>query len=142
MRNETRVTMVSPEPGFSGRVMARIAARDRLQARRRALIRIALLVTAVAVALAVSYLWLAAWIEIIVSPETIAPLVLAFSSLFGGWIGLLQAIWVAITVIASELGELPILSYAFVVLAMTIVWARIVTGPLQHPSPIQLGGSK
>jgi hypothetical protein len=142
MQDETRVTMVSPSAGFTARVMARLEERERLQARRRSMIGATLLVVAVATVLALFGIWLVSWIALMARPEAISPMVMAFATLFDGWARLIEGLWIAITVIAQNLGELPILVYACVVLAMTALWVRVVTGPFQRPLIIRLGGSR
>ena len=90
-------------------------------------------------------LWLASWIiSIVAMPSTIAPIVLALSSLFGdGGGSLVQATWVAITTVARNVGEGSLLVYALVVLAMTALWAYAATGSFHYSlANIRLGGSK
>ena len=140
MQDETRVTMASPSAGFTTRVMARLEERERLQARRRSMIGATLLVVAVATVLALVGIWLVSWIALIARPEAILPMAMAFATLFGGWARLLEGLWIAITVILQNLGELPLLVYACVVLAMTAVWVQVVTGSFQRLLTIRMGG--
>lgn len=140
MRNETRFTMASPSSGFAARVLARIEDRERQRARRRALIGIALLAVMMSVLSAIIGAWLIDSISEMLHPEAVAPLTLGFSVLFDGWFGALQALWITINVMDSQLGEFPILIYAAVVLAMTTLWASIAAGRLQPFSTIRTRG--
>jgi hypothetical protein len=78
----------------------------------------------------------------IANPEAIAPLALAFVTLFDGSAKLLQGLWVAASVIAQNVGEVPLLVYACIVLATTAVWLQIVSGPFQRLLTIRIGGLK
>jgi hypothetical protein len=140
MQNEPRVTMASPAPGFTSRVIARIEERERAQARRRALIGAVLLVIAVAIVLAFAISGVVSSISMIAHPEAISPIVIAFATLFDDWARLIEGLWVAVTVIAQNVGEVPLLVYACSVLAMTAIWLQIVTGSFRHILTLRIGG--
>lgn len=140
MQNEPHVTMASPAPGFTSRVMTRIEERERTQARRRALIGAAVLVAAVAIVLASVISWVASWISMIAHPEAISPIVMAFNTLFGDWEKLFEGLWIAVTVIMQNLGEVPLLVYACIVLAITAIWLQIVAGSFQRLLTLRIGG--
>jgi hypothetical protein len=144
MQNEKRAMMVTPSAGFSTRVMARIEAHERAQAQRRAWIGIILFAMVVMSVFALVALWLASWIiSIATTPSTFAPMLLAVSILLENVISLAQATWVAVTTIGRNVGEGSLIVYAFVVLAMTALWAYVVSGQFQFPLVhIRVGGSK
>jgi len=139
---ESNVMMASPAPGFTSRVMVRIEQSERVRARRRAMIGAATLVIAVAISLVPVISWVVSVISMIANPEAIAPMVLAFVMLFGGWEKLLEGLWVAASVIAQNVGEVPLLVYACIVLGMTAVWLQIVSGSFQRLLTIRIGGLK
>jgi len=144
MRNETRATMIAPSAGFTARVMARIDEHERVQARRRAWIGAILLAAVVTSVFVLVALWLASWIiSIAETPSTIAPIVLAISKLLDNGGTMIQALWVAGTTIDRNLGQAPLLLYAFVVLAMTALWASVATGSFDNTlTHIRVGGLK
>ena len=138
MQKEQRFTMMSPSSGFTARVMARIEERERAQARRCALIGASLLVAAALALFALVGLWAAAWISVLlVSPGAVFTALAAVSPMLGG---LLNALWVAALTILQNVNGVMLLAYASFVLALTVVWARVVTGTFQRPSTISLGG--
>lgn len=142
MQNESHVTMASPAPGFTSRLMARIEERERTRARRRAFIGAAMLVIASAILLVPGISWVVSASSMIADPQAVAPIALAFVTVFSGWEKLLEGLWVAATVIAQNVGEVPLLVYASIVLATTVVWVHIVGGSFQRLLPIRIGGSK
>ena len=141
MQNDARFNhakMVSPATGFTRRVLARIEERERAQARRRAVIGAGLLVAAASALFVLLGLWVAAWISILLaSPSAIFTMLTAVSPMLGD---LLNALWVAALAILQNVNGAMLLAYASVVLALTVVWARVATGPFQRPSTISLGG--
>jgi len=141
MQNDARFNhakMMSPSSGFTPRVMARIEERERAQARRRAVIGAGLLVAAASALFVLLGLWVAAWISILLaSPSAIFTMLTAVSPMLGD---LLNALWVAALAILQNVNGAMLLAYASVVLALTVVWARVATGPFQRPSTISLGG--
>ncbi len=143
MQDETRFShaiMASPSAGFTSRVMSRIAERERARARRRALIGAGLLVAAATAAFALIAIWVAAWISaLLVSPGAILISLLTVASLAGE---LWEALSVASLAILRNVNGVTLLAYALIVLLLTVVWARMVTGPLQQPLPISVGGQR
>jgi anti-sigma factor RsiW len=143
MQNETRfnhATMVSPSAGFTSRVMARIEERERARARQRALIGAGLLVAAAVGVFALLAVWIAAWLgALLASPGAILTALLAVAPLAGE---LWEALWVASLAILQNVNGGMLLTYALIVLALTVVWARVVTGSLQRSLPISVGGQR
>ena len=138
MQKEQRFTMMSPSAGFASRVMARIEERERARARRRALIGAGLLVAAALALFALAGLWIATWISALVaSPSAILTALAAVSPVLGD---LVSALWVAALAILENVNGVMLVAYASFVLALTIVWARVVTGPFQPSSTVSLGG--
>jgi hypothetical protein len=144
MQNEKRAMMVAPSAGFTNRVMARIDAHERAQAQRRAWIGIILLTMFVMGVFALAAFWIFSWIvSIVTTPSTIAPIVLAVSSLVGDSGSLMQATWGAVMAIARNVSEGSLIVYALIVLAMTALWAYVASGSFQFSlSHIRVGGSK
>jgi hypothetical protein len=107
MRDEMRFAMIAPAPGFTNRVMARLAERERARARQRAMIGSALLVGAAIamLALAAWQLASAAWV-LITSPQVVVVLWNACQTL-AFWIGAaLNACWIAVNVLVANLDPL------------------------------------
>ncbi|MBM3131039.1 MAG: hypothetical protein FJ009_20730 [Chloroflexi bacterium] len=135
MRDETRFVMIAPAPGFTNRVMTRLAERERARTQRRAMIGSALLVGAAIAMLALAAWQLAAvaW-ALIKNPQTLIVLWNAFEML-AFWFGaLVNAIWVAVNVIAAMLDPLGMMTCALAVFALTMLWGRAVTGSFQLSS--------
>lgn len=146
MRNEmqfTRPTMVSPAPGFTNRVMARIAERERIAARRRVLIGSILLVAAAAVLLTIAILVLVSWfIAVANQPEMIAAFFSAMSPVTF-WIGtILDMVWIAVITIWRGVSEVQMLAFSILVLGLTMFWLAVVTGSFRlSASQTFVGGS-
>jgi hypothetical protein len=138
MQGEQPFTMMSPSSGFTTRVMARIEERERALARRRAVVGAGVLVAAAAALFALVGLWIATWISaLLVSPGAVFSALVTVSPMLDD---LLVAFWVAALAIWQNVNGVMLLVYAAVVLALTLVWAHVVTGPFQHPSALSLGG--
>ncbi len=138
MQKDQQFAMMSPSSGFTRRVMARIEERERANARRRAVIGAGLLVAVTSTLFALVGLWIAAWISaLLASPGAIFTALAAVSPMLDD---LLVAFWVAALAIVQNVNVALLLAYAAIVLALTLVWARVVTGPFQHSSTISLGG--
>lgn len=132
MVGETRLPMVTPAPGFTARVMTRLAERERARARRGAMIGSALLVGA-AIALLALVVWqLVAVVRVLItSPQIVIALWNAFEIL-AFWFGvLINALWVAVNVIAATLDPFQTLTCALAIFALTMLWTRVVTGSCQ-----------
>lgn len=135
MQDQQRFTMVAPAPGFTARVMTRLAERERARARRRALIGAALLVGAASVMLALAGLSLASagWV-LVTRPQTLVALLNAFETL-AFWLGVIfNALWIAANAIAANLDPPQMLIGASAVFAVTMFWVRVVTGSFQLSS--------
>ncbi len=138
MQKDQQFTMMSPSSGFAPRVMARIEERERANARRRAVIGAGVLVAAVVALFALVGLWIATWISaLLVSPGAVFSALVTVSPMLDD---LLVAFWVAALAIVQNVNVALLLAYAAIVLALTLVWARVVTGPFQHSSTVSLGG--
>ncbi len=141
MQNDSRVshaTMASPSAGFASRVMARIEERERAQARRRAAIGTVLLVAAALAPFVLVGVWIGAWIgALLTSPGTIVTALTTVSPVLSD---LANALWIATLAIVQNTNGAMLVAYASFVLALTVVWARVVTGPFQPSSTVSLGG--
>jgi hypothetical protein len=132
MQNQDRFTMVSPAPGFTARVMTRLAERDCARARRRALIGSALLVGAASAMLAFAAIRIGSdlWI-LVTSPQMIVTLLGAFGAV-SFWMGkALETFWIVASVIVENLDPLPMVLCAATVFALTMLWVRVVAGSFQ-----------
>jgi hypothetical protein len=143
MQNEKRfdhATMASPSAGFTSRVMARIEERERVRARQRALIGAGLLVAVGIGVFALIAIWITAWLNaLLASPSAILISLLVVAPLAGELWGSLS---VAALTILQNVNGVMLLAYAFFVLILTVIWARVVTGPLQRSLPISVGGQR
>lgn len=143
MQNETRfnhATMASPSAGFTSRVMARIEEREHTRARRRALIGAGLLVAVGIGVFVLIAIWIAVWINaLLASPSAILISLLAVVPLAGE---LWDALSVTAITILQSVNGVMLVAYAFFVLILTVIWARVVTGPLQRPLLISVGGQR
>ncbi len=113
--------MIAPPPGFSRRVMARIEERERVEARRRAWIGVALLTVAGSVPVAVLALVLVPSLSGLYAIPDVAVQLL---------VTLLPYV-IALGTLSVELVDqagIQLLAYALFVLALTYVWARVVSG--------------
>ncbi len=138
MQKDQQFTMMSPSTGCTRRVMARLEERERAPARRRALIGAGVLVAAALVLFAIVGLWIATWIgTLLASPSAILTTLVTVSPVLAD---LLDALWVAVLALLQNANGVMLVAYATVVLALTLVWARVVTGPFQHSSTVSLGG--
>ncbi len=137
-------TMIAPAPGFTTRVMARIAERERATARRRAMFGVGLLVAAAAglLALVVGLLLLIASSAVDV-PDMVASAWVALAPVFDVFSPVAEALWVSSVAFAENVSMAPMLAYALMVVAITILWARLVTGSTQLlPHSILMGEQK
>jgi uncharacterized membrane protein len=125
-------TMIAPAPGFTARVMTRIAERERAYARRRALIGIALLTLVALSVLALISLLIAAWIAaFVIQSGTIASVVITLVSLGAGLRTMLDALWLGALTLATNVDNGGVLAYGLGVVLLTMLWTRIVI--FQHP---------
>jgi hypothetical protein len=140
MRNEKRFTLISPPPGFTARVMVRLAEQERAQA-RRAWAGSALLVATAVATLGLIAWWLVSWIGAFVAmPQLIIVIIDAFATLAFWTATLAEVIWNLALILVDDSG-VPMFSLALLVLALTIVWVRVVTGSLQPiPQKQNVGG--
>jgi len=139
MRSETRFTMISPSAGFTARVMTRIEARERAQARRRAVIGAGLLVAAAVALFTLIAIWFASLVGSLLSnPAAIAATVQAVLPV----VDLLDAFRVAAFAILRNVNGMILLAYALGVLVLTTLWAEIATGTFRFPLTILAGGQR
>ncbi len=136
--------MMAPAPGFTGRVMARIAERERGAARRRAMLGIGLLVAAAAVLLAlVLGLLLLIALTPIDLPDMLASGWVALAPVLDLFSPIAEALWVSTVAFADNVSMAPVLVYALAVATITVLWARVVTGSTRLlPQPILTGEQK
>lgn len=135
MQSERPFTMVAPAPGFTARVMARLEARERAQAQRRAVVGAGLFVVAASALLAFVGMVIASWISMLVErPGTIVSLVVTLSPAADRLLALLKALWVAAIALARSGDSVIMLMYALAVLALTLLWGRVALGSFQLTS--------
>lgn len=140
MQKDQQFTMMSPSSGFTTRVMTRLEERERARARRRAVIGAGLLVAAAVAFVAVTTLWIAAWINVLLaSPSALLATAQTILPLIGGFV---EALWVAAAAILRAVDSVQMLAYAVIVLALTAIWARVVTGPSKFALTLSVGGQR
>jgi predicted anti-sigma-YlaC factor YlaD len=120
--------LMGPPPGFADRVMQRVAQR---QARRQRLLAgTALLVVClslVALALPETVRWLALLWQVITEPSLLSHGAKLTAQLLDLAESLGRACWLVVTALPS-LGQVALLGYSFLVLALTALWIRLVAG--------------
>ena len=135
MQDQRRFMMVSPASGFTNRVMTRLAERERARMQRRALLGSALLVGAVVAMIAFALVQIVSDVWVLLTKPQVIVAVLSALQALTFWIGaLLNAFWIAANVIAANLDPMQTMSCALAVLALTMLWARAVTGSFQLSS--------
>lgn len=137
-------TMIAPRDGFTGRVMARIAERERTAARRRAMLGVGLLVAAAVglLALVGGVLLLLASTAVDV-PDMLVSVWVALAPVLDVFSPVGQALWVSSVALADNVSLAPMLVYALMVAAIVVLWARVVTGSTQLlPHSILTGEQK
>jgi hypothetical protein len=132
MRKEAHFTMATPAPGFSARVMQRIAEYEHRRAQWRALIGSALLVAFAGFVLVLIGLWLSAWAAVLVTnPQLIVGLIEGLTALFF-WMGTLSdALGAVVAVVEDHLDPLQFILFAAGVFALTLLWTRAFAGSFQ-----------
>lgn len=126
-------TMVSPPSDFTNRVMQRVEAYKRVQARRRALIAIGTFVFALVGLLALLGFELASLVEEFPALASQALQLVAIVIDFAEQaLTLFDALWLSVTTIASSVNGLLLVAYACAVLSLTIAWLRVAFGPFQY----------
>lgn len=126
MHEFKQATMIAPAPGFSERVMARIAEREARVARRRAFagITLLLLVSAIPVLL-VGAGFVSATLLALTTPETLLSAALTVALLAMDASSVIEALVISASV-AVEAVRLEIIVYAVVVLGLTLFWMRVI----------------
>lgn len=144
MRNETRFTLMTPAPGFTSRVLARIAEHERAQARRRAVIGSVLLVLAAIAILGLVAWWFVSVASVFVAAPSILVAVLqACASLAFAAAKFVESLWTVALILAENVGAFEMIALAVAVITLTAIWVRVVAGPFQLASqPIFVGGRK
>lgn len=137
-------TMIAPRDGFTGRVMARIAERERTAARRRAMLGVGLLVAAAVGLLAfvggVLLLMASTAVDV---PDMLVSAWVALAPVLDVFSPVGQALWVSSVALADNVSLAPMLVYALMVAAIVVLWARVVTGSTQLlPHSILTGEQK
>jgi anti-sigma factor RsiW len=125
----TDAPLMGPPPGFTDRVMQRLAQR---QARRQRLLAgTALLVVCLslgALALPEIVRWLAMLWQVLTEPSLLSHGAKLVAQLLDLAESLGRACWLIITALSSSLGQSALLGYSFLVLALTALWIRLVAG--------------
>jgi hypothetical protein len=129
MQNQQRFMLVSPAPGFSARVMSRIAERERARARQRALLGSALLIGAASAAVAFGVIQIASVLWILITNLRVVFAALDVFRVSAGWVGrVLEAFWIGARAVTGDLSPMPMVLGAATVFALTMLWVRVVTG--------------
>ncbi len=134
-------TMVSPVPGFTGRVMARIEARERVRARRQAAIGAGLLFLAtgvVSVLLGSVLLWFLA--IAVTNPDIFLTVLVSLTPLLDFATTVADALWIAVGAVADNISMAQMLGFALSVFALTLLWVRVVAGTPQRLLTQRVGG--
>lgn len=122
-------SMLTPAPGFSTRVMSRIETYERARARRRALIGAIVLVVAAMIVIALVAFSLATWLFALADdPGIVAKIVTVLVGVFQRARIVFDAFWVAGVTIERQVDQVVWVGYAVLVLALTMVWTRVVVG--------------
>lgn len=141
MRNDRTFTMIHPAPGFTSRVMARIAEQERARARRRAMIGSILLIAFALVVVTLIVVWLVSWVAVFVAMPQLIVSVLSTLATVAFWIGIaLDGIATAIGAIAENIGVAQMGGLALTVIALTALWVRVVAGSLFSSQTMTVGG--
>ncbi|MBI4788013.1 MAG: hypothetical protein HY782_13325 [Chloroflexi bacterium] len=138
---ESHVTMISPAPGFTARVMAKIAERERAQARRRVVIGAGLLaVAATALAALIGGALVVIAVVFAANSDVILGSVIALAPFVTTGTALVEALWISVTVVAHNVSAAQVLAYALAVLVLTLVWVRVVAGSSPRLLTLTVGG--
>ena len=125
----TDAPLMGPPPGFTDRVMQRLAQR---QARRRRLLTgAALLVVCLslaALALPEIVRWLAMLWRVITEPSLLSHGAKLTAQLLNLAESVGRACWLIITALSSYLSQPALLGYSFLVVTLTALWIRLVAG--------------
>ncbi len=133
--------MVAPAPGFTDRVMTRIQARERARARRWGVLGAGLLFLAagiVSVLLGGVLLGLLAIAA--TNPDVVLTVFVSLTPLVDFGTTLAEALWIALTVVASNVSAVQLLAFAASVFVLTLVWVRVVSGSSLHLLTQTVGG--
>jgi hypothetical protein len=125
----TDVPLIGPPPGFTARVMQRLARRQ--VRRQRLLTGAALLVVCLglgAFALPQIIGFLALLWQVISRPSLLGYGVQLMAQLFDLAQSLGRACWLVTTALFSSLNQPALLGYSFLVLALTTLWIRLAAG--------------
>jgi hypothetical protein len=136
-----QATMVSPAPGFTGRVMARVQAYERARARRRALIGAGVLAASAAGLVATAmFLVVSQIIALVTNPDAIPAATDAVGQTLNAVDALADAAGITTRVVAGDIGAIQILAFAVFVLMLTLVWVRVLNLSYQRPFTRAVGG--
>jgi len=125
----TDAPLMGPPPGFTDRVMQRLAQRQ--ARRRRLLIGAALLVICLslgALALPGIVRWLAMLWQVITEPSLLSHGAKLAAQLLNLAESVGRACWLIITALSSYLSQSVLLGYSFLVVTLTVLWIRLVAG--------------
>lgn len=133
----TDAPLMSPSPGFADRVMQRLAQR---QARRQRLLAggalVVVCLSLVALVLPETVRWLAMLWQVLTEPSLLshgAKLVAQLLSLAESVGG---ACWLVFAAFLSSFNQPVLLGYSLLVLALTILWIRLVAGRRGEYRPV------
>ena len=122
-------SMMAPAPGFTARVMARIEARERARARRWAMIGASLMFLAAGiVSVLLGGVLLGLLAIVVMNPDVFLTVLVSLTPLVDFGTTVAEALWVSIGVVAANVSAVQMLGFALGVLALTLVWVRMVSG--------------
>jgi predicted anti-sigma-YlaC factor YlaD len=129
--------LLRPHPGFTGRVMQRLAQR---QARKRSLLigaaLLAVCLSLVALALPETVRLVAMLWQVITEPSLLSHGAKLMAQLLDLAESLGRACWLVIIALSFYLNQPALLGYSFLVLALTALWIRLVAGRRNGYQPV------
>ena len=114
--------MVTPVAGFEARVMQRIGARPRAVGSNF----LGLTLVSVSGIIALGTLVALSPLDVLIQPEAWVALSQTFIALLdslGAWLGILLTV-------ARVVGEGPLFIFSLLALALTVIWTRLISGPV------------
>ena len=133
--------MVAPAPGFTDRVMTRIKARERARARRWGVLGAGLLFLAAGViSVLLGGVLLGLLAIVATNPDVVLTVFVSLTPLVDFGTTVAEALWISLTVVASNVSAVQLLAFAMSVFVLTLVWVRVVSGSSLHLLTQTVGG--
>ncbi len=129
-----RPTMVSPAPGFTARVMAELAVRERARARRRALFGAGMLLVAPLALMLFASVSIGSLVALVIAnPDVIVTVLVTLAQTADVISAFVGAGWTVVTVLGREVTFVQVVAFAVAVVGMTLLWVRVVGSSYQRP---------